>query len=141
MQAQYTVCYMSNHNTSTQKEIRESLNYIIKNMVTKAEHDMLVKRFGGLEERFDGLEERFDGLEKRFDIMETKQIVMQQDIAKLQSSVQEIRNTVNDAFGTLDGFLKKLDTEKMERTALHHKVDRHDIWIQDIAKKVDVHLS
>jgi len=111
---------MSKDNISGQKEIQESLNYIVKNMVTKDEHNEL--------------KERFDGLE-------TNQIIMQQDIKELQANTREIRNTVDNAFGKLDGFLKKMDTETMERTALHHKVDRHDIWIQDIAQKTDTVLS
>lgn len=100
-------------------EIQESLDYIVKNMVTKSE---------------------FNGLENKVEKIDTRLISVEMDVQNLKTNSLEIRNTIDNAFGKLDAFVKKMDTETMERTALHHKVDRHDGWIHDIAKEADVKL-
>jgi len=66
------------------------------------------------------LDEKFIKIDKRFDEMKN-------DFSNLQSAV--------------DAYAKRADAYFQEMVALSHKVDRHEKWIQQIAKKVGIKLE
>ena len=47
----------------------------------------------------------------------------------------------SELFTTLDGIAKSIDDLKMEYIAIKVQLDRHERWIQEIAKKAGVQLK
>jgi len=105
------------------EENAEVLQYLVKNIVTKSEFD-----------------KKTDEIDKKIDTIDTRVMLNEQNIQNLRTDIHTMRGTVDNIYNLLDGFVKKIEDEKMERTALHHKVDRHDIWIHDIAKDTNTTL-
>ncbi len=53
----------------------------------------------------------------------------------------ELRKDFSTLATSVDTYAKKADTYFQEMVMLSHKVDRHEKWIKQIAKKAGVQLS
>jgi len=60
---------------------------------------------------------------------------------ELNNGLENIRKDFLDLQTSVDAYSKKADTYYLEMTSLSSQVDRHDRWIQGLAKKVDVGLD
>ncbi|MCX6758151.1 MAG: hypothetical protein NTX14_00400 [Candidatus Nealsonbacteria bacterium] len=60
-----------------------------------------------------------------------------QNLVETKSDKADIQNLLN----AIDGYAQKADTYFQEMLMLAHKVDRHEKWIQQIAKKLGVELE
>jgi len=103
-----------------QKDITESLEYIIANMATKDDVAFLENKF---EDRFNGLESRITAVENNV------------------SKIPNLENKINDIYNMLDNSTAKIVEDEMERASLGYKIERHDGWIKTIAKEVNVELA
>ena len=101
----------------------------------------ILKRFDEHDDKLEVIDGRLNKVDERLDLVDVRLNSAEQNIMNLKGAVDNMHTTVNKIYTKIDGFMKKLDTETMERTALHHKVDRHDIWIHDLAKSTNMQLA
>ena len=63
------------------------------------------------------------------------------DIQLMQTEIKELRETTHDLVTAVDKLAKVIDDLRMEYVAIKTQLDRHERWIQEIAKKAGVHLK
>lgn len=70
-------------------------------------------------------------------------IEMKADKADIQNLVETKADKadIQNLLDAIDGYAQKADTFFQEMVMLSHKVDRHEKWIQQIAKKLGVELE
>jgi len=66
-------------------------------------------------------------LDKRFDSMDREMSELKEGFSSLQGSV--------------DGFAKRADAYFQEMVVLAHRVERHERWLQEIAKHLGMRLE
>ncbi|WP_045877677.1 hypothetical protein [Pseudofrankia sp. DC12] len=79
--------------------------------------DQFTKLFKYVEQRFNEVEARFD---TRFDSLDSR---------------------MDSIFGAMDTVTKDQETEETERLAMSHQLDRHERWIQQLARGADTELA
>jgi uncharacterized protein with von Willebrand factor type A (vWA) domain len=70
-------------------------------------------------------------------------IEMKADKADIQNlvDIKADKTDIQNLLDAIDGYAQKADTFFQEMVMLSHKVDRHEKWIQQIAKKLGVDLE
>lgn len=74
----------------------------------------------------------------------SKVFATKEDLKDLEFKLTENMSTkedINQILNTLDVMSKKMETSSIESLSLYAKVDRHEKWIQAIAKKTKVNLK
>jgi predicted nucleic acid-binding Zn-ribbon protein len=69
-------------------------------------------------------------------IMATKQ-----DVAKLTSDFTDAKELLQGLITSVDKLAKSVDDMLLEYAAIKTQVDRHEKWLLEIAKKLDVKLE
>lgn len=65
---------------------------------------------------------------------------MQDEFANLREEINHVRSDVQRVYGVVDAIKKEKETDHQERLMMTHQVDRHQDWIEQLAKKTDVKL-
>ena len=68
---------------------------------------------------------------------------LDQKFTKIESAlaVKADKADIQNLLDAIDGYAQKADTFFQEMVMLSHKVDRHEKWIREIAKKLGVELE
>ena len=88
-----------------------------------------------ISELIEYLDKKFTKLEA---VIETK--ADKSDIQNLVETKAD-KSDINHLLDAIDGYAKKADTFFQEMVMLAHKVDRHEKWILQLARKLGVELD
>jgi hypothetical protein len=91
-------------------------------------------KFNGIDLRFNGIDQRFDSVDLRFDSVDRR-------FVKVESEIQELRDEVRDIYDGLDTYSKNVDDCLQEMTLLNRQANRHENWIQLLARKIGLKLD
>ncbi len=89
--------------------------------------DFIGEQFTIVHGKFDRVYDEFGAVHKRIDVLEFKFDDLKSDFRQLQSSV--------------DAYANKANTYFQELAAMGNKLNRHEKWISQIAKKLHIKLS
>ncbi len=59
----------------------------------------------------------------------------------MQTMHDDLKKDFSNLTSGVDGYAKKADDYFQEMVMLSHKVDRHEKWLLEIAKKLDIKLE
>ncbi len=105
-------------------------------------------------ELIEYLDKKFANIEKDINILQTGQTILQTGQTNLQIKILEnaseikknrelmaTKAEVNTLVDAVDAYMKQGDEYRQEVVMLGNKVDRHEKWLEAIAKKLDLKLE
>ncbi|HOX29985.1 MAG TPA: hypothetical protein P5080_01760 [Candidatus Paceibacterota bacterium] len=101
-----------------------------------------------ISELIEYLDQKFAKIESTLVVKADKADI--QNLIEMKADKSDIRNLVEtkadkadiqNLLDAIDGYAQKADTFFQEMVMLSHKVDRHEKWIREIAKKLGVELD
>lgn len=80
-----------------------------------------------LDEKFSVVDERFDSIDKKF--------------KETDKRLEEIEKRINQLVNSIDKLTKTMEIYHHEQVALSAKIDRLEIWVNQIAKQTGIELK
>lgn len=71
----------------------------------------------------------------------TSVLATKREVRDLMEEVQKISKALSGLTTAIDGLVKAIDNLRVEYSAITSQLDRHEKWIQQIAKKAKVKLE
>ncbi|HSX29390.1 MAG TPA: hypothetical protein VLE73_02410 [Candidatus Saccharimonadales bacterium] len=66
---------------------------------------------------------------------------MQTIKADIDAVETRLKTDINRVYNLVDADLKQREIDEQERLATNHQLDRHQRWLQELARKTDTRLS
>ena len=129
-------------------EIKELVSYLdVKFAAIDQRFERVDQRFDGVDKRFDGADKKFDGVNKRLDDIDKKLTSHDEQLSAIRIELTNVydvletkadRSTLSEMLSSLDHYSKKADFYFQEHIMLSQKVDRHEKWHEETAKKLGI---
>jgi len=71
----------------------------------------------------------------------TSVLATKEDVREIKTDVKDLRDTIEKLVTAMDKLAGAIDDLRLEYAAIKTQLDRHERWIQEIAKKTGVNLK
>jgi F0F1-type ATP synthase beta subunit len=86
-------------------------------------------------------EEKIAKLEKDFDRQFLAHFMRVEDqFVEMQAAMQNINTRIDSVYSLLGADIKRRETDEQERLIMSHQLDRHELWLDQLAVKTNTEL-